>query len=264
MAELGYVAVSVCSNSPDLPVEFGNRITVPAAHMSHQLHIKCQASPEHHEVLGQAEANCPCLRCRKKLTPALTQSSRDSASCLGYQAGHRAAGAYWFAEGQEDLAPEDVEEVGWSGAVHNDPVTFIELTHIKVIQLLPRPAQVKRISANTRYLLALQLQQQEEEWSPTGPPTRPPSLSFPPSHRGEHTETCERLQGCALHLGLAMGVASNPLSCHFQGHLCLRLCHSQRFHGGPAWAPGSGPFPKPSGQHETKACHASCHWLPLC
>lgn len=87
MAQLGYVAVSVGSKSLDLPVEFGNRITVPAAHMRQQLHIKCQASPEHHEVLGQAETNCPCLRCRKKLPPALSQSSRDTASCLGTKLG---------------------------------------------------------------------------------------------------------------------------------------------------------------------------------
>lgn len=81
----------------------------------------------------------------------------------------------------------------------------------------------------------------------------PPSLPFLPSlpsHRP--TETCERLQGCTLHLGLAMGVASNPLSCHFQDHLCLRPCHSPRFRGGPAWAPGSGPFPNPLGSMRPK------------
>lgn len=61
----------------------------------------------------------------------------------GHQAGHGAAGTDRFAEGQEDLTPEDVEEVGWSGAVHDDPVTLIELTHIKVIQLLPQPAHVR-------------------------------------------------------------------------------------------------------------------------
>lgn len=61
----------------------------------------------------------------------------------GHQAGHGAAGTDRFAERQEDLAPEDVEEVGWSGAVHDDPVALIELTHVKVIQLLSRPARVR-------------------------------------------------------------------------------------------------------------------------
>lgn len=95
MAELGYVlcrhctelAVSAGSNSPDLPVEFGKGSQAPAAHTSQQLHIKCQATPKLDEVLCQAEANCPCLRCRKKLSPALSQSSRDTVPCLGTKLG---------------------------------------------------------------------------------------------------------------------------------------------------------------------------------
>lgn len=86
------------------------------------------------------------------------------------------------------------------------------------------------------------------------PPSFPPSLSFLPSSfpslplqsTERPVETWERLQGCARHLGLATGVASNPLSCHFQGHVYLRLCRSPRFGGGTAGAPGAGPFPEPS------------------
>lgn len=55
--------------------------------MIQQLHIKCQAGPEHHEVLGQAEANCPCLWCRNKLPPGPSQSGRDTAPCPGTKLG---------------------------------------------------------------------------------------------------------------------------------------------------------------------------------
>lgn len=145
-----------------------------------------------------------------------------------------------------------MEEVGWSGAVHDNPVALIELTYIKVIQLLPRPARVRGFQET-----------QGTSW-PRGSSNRErsgpqPSLPPFPSLPLQSTETQERLQGCALHLGLAMGMASNTLSHHFQGHLCLGLCCNPSFSGGAAWEPGSGPFPKPSGQHEPKASHASCH-----
>lgn len=35
--------------------------------------------------------------------------------------------------GQQDLSPQDVEVVPGVGAVHNDPVTVVELTHRKVL-----------------------------------------------------------------------------------------------------------------------------------
>ena len=39
-----------------------------------------------------------------------------------------------LAEGQQDLAAQHMEEVGWSGAVHHNPVGVIELVHSKVLR----------------------------------------------------------------------------------------------------------------------------------
>lgn len=87
--------------------------------------------------LVRTGANCPCL---------LHQEVEEQAHpkrCPQTGQGHGAASTDRFAEGQEDLAPEDVEEVGRSRAVHNDPVALIELAHVKVIQFLPRRAQFR-------------------------------------------------------------------------------------------------------------------------
>lgn len=80
---------------------------------------------------------------QEEVVPSPIPVQQGHSALPGHQAGHGAAGTDRFAEGQEDLAPEDMEKVGWSGAVHDNPVALIELTHIKVIQLLPRPAWVR-------------------------------------------------------------------------------------------------------------------------
>lgn len=183
--------MSVGSNSPDLPMEFGNRITVPAAHTSQQLHIKHQASPEYHEVLGQAEANCPHLRCRKKLTPALTQSSRDTHpawapswawSCWHLLVCGRAGGSGAAGRGRSWLE--------WSSSRRSSYIHRAD-AH----QSHPASASASTgegISGNTRYLLALQLQQQGEEWSPV----LPPFPSFPSlTQRGAHRDPQRPVRG---------------------------------------------------------------------
>ena len=54
-----------------------------------------------------------------------------------------APGTDRFAEGQEDLTPQDVEEVGRSGAVDDDPVAVVQLAHVEVVQLLPQQVWVR-------------------------------------------------------------------------------------------------------------------------
>lgn len=42
------------------------------------------------------------------------------------------ASTHWLAEGQQDLSAQDMEVVSWSGAVDDNPVTVIELAHLKI------------------------------------------------------------------------------------------------------------------------------------
>lgn len=111
-------------------------------------------------------------------------------------AGTRSCGTDRFAEGQEDLAPQDVEEVGWSGAVDDNPVAVVELAHVKIVQFLPRPARSRGISKNTRCFLASQLQQRggKQHPEPFPPPSLPPT-EHPESHRdpGEAPGVCPTL-----------------------------------------------------------------------
>lgn len=104
---------------------------------------------------GLCLAASPALPTFAAPSPVLRLGTDPGLPCPGLQpgeaeqkaqagsAGRRPAGTDRLAEGQEDLAPEDVEEVGWSGAVHDDPVAVVQLAHVKVVQFLPRQAQFR-------------------------------------------------------------------------------------------------------------------------
>lgn len=188
----------------------------------------------------------------------------------GHQAGHGAAGTDRFAERQEDLAPEDVEEVGWSGAVHDDPVALIELTHIKVIQLLSWPARVRGFHETHGTSWPRGSSSRERSGpQPSLLPSLPflPSLflPFPPSP--EHTET-------GGDLGEAPGLCPPPWSGHGGGQQppLMPLSGPRLPETMPQpqvrWRCSRGtrcrPFLRTLLAHEPKASHASCHRLPLC
>ena len=158
-------------------------------------HIMHRASPQHHEVLGPAGGKLPAFaaqvqeQARPKSRPQAQQG--HGAALPRHRARRRAAGTDRFAEGQEDLAPEDVEEVGRSGAVHNNPVAVVELTHVKVVQFLPRRVQFKGFQET-----------QGASWphsSSSGgeSSTQPPLPPLPLQSTWTPTETRERLQVCA-------------------------------------------------------------------
>lgn len=199
--------------------------------------------------MAQAEANgpCPLPRCENQPAPSPVPRPNRKRGLLS-------PGADRFAEGQEDLAPEDVEEVGWSGAVHNNPVALVELAHVEVVQFLP--PQPGGISRNTRCHLALQLQQWGDEQHPAPLSPLPPS-SPPPEHRETQGDLREMAGLCPQPWG-SPGGGQQPPSTSLLG---LLLSHAgQQLQGQPGHQ--LQPVPKPSWlQHKPRASHTSCYHL---